>query len=55
VKHCFVFSTKLDPHQLYTQEMAAVVLRIVEHEGPIHEEEIVTRVRMLWSKVARFE
>jgi hypothetical protein len=30
--------------------MAAIVLRIVEHEGPIHEEEIVTRVRMLWAK-----
>lgn len=46
----FRVPTKLDPHELYTQDMAAIVLRIVEHEGPIHEEEVVTRVRMLWSK-----
>lgn len=30
--------------------MAAIVLRIIEHEGPIYDEEIVTRVRTLWSK-----
>src|SRR5262249_52399674 len=46
----FSVPTKLDPHELYTRDMAAIVLRIVEHEGPIHEEEIVTRIRMLWSK-----
>jgi very-short-patch-repair endonuclease len=46
----FHVPSKLDPHELYTKDMAAIVLRIVEHEGPIHEEEIVTRVRMLWGK-----
>lgn len=46
----FEVPSKLDPHELYTKDMAAIVLRIVSHEGPIHEEEIVTRVRMLWSK-----
>lgn len=46
----FVVPSNADPHELYTRDMAAIVLRIVEHEGPIHEEEIVTRVRTLWSK-----
>ncbi len=46
----FDVPSKLEPHELYTKDMAAIVLRIVEHEGPIHEEEIVTRVRMLWAK-----
>jgi hypothetical protein len=46
----FVVPTNVDPHELYTQDMAAIVLRIVEHEGPIYDEEIVTRVRTLWSK-----
>jgi very-short-patch-repair endonuclease len=50
IEALFRVPTKLDPHELYTQDMAAIVLRIVEDEGPIHEEEIVTRVRMLWSK-----
>ena len=46
----FVVPNNLEPHELYTQDMAAIVLRIVEHEGPIYDEEIVTRVRTLWSK-----
>jgi very-short-patch-repair endonuclease len=46
----FQVPDKLDPHELYTKDMAAIVLRIVEHESPIHEEEVVTRVRMLWGK-----
>jgi hypothetical protein len=46
----FSVPTNVDPHELYTQDMAAIVLRIIGHEGPIYDEEIVTRVRMLWSK-----
>jgi very-short-patch-repair endonuclease len=46
----FFVPSNADPHELYTRDMTAIVLRIVEHEGPIHEEEIVTRVRTLWSK-----
>lgn len=46
----FQVPSKLDPHELYTTDMAAIVLRIVEHEGPIHEEEVVQRVRILWGK-----
>lgn len=46
----FQVPSKLDPHELYTKDLAAIVLRIVEQEGPIHEEEIVQRVRILWGK-----
>lgn len=37
-----------EPHELSTKEMANIVLRILEHEGPVHEDEVVTRVRGLW-------
>ncbi|MGI8782105.1 MAG: DUF3320 domain-containing protein [Acidobacteriota bacterium] len=37
-----------DPHQLATSEMAQILLRIVNQEGPIHEDELVVRVRDLW-------
>jgi hypothetical protein len=46
----FIVPSNAEPHELYTRDMAAIVLRIIEHEGPIHEEEVVTRVRTLWSK-----
>jgi very-short-patch-repair endonuclease len=46
----FQVPSKLDPHELYTTDLAAIVLRIVEHEGPIHQEEVVQRVRILWGK-----
>lgn len=38
----------IEPHELVTDEMAKVLLRVVEHEGPVHEDELVTRVRDLW-------
>ncbi|MFM1767572.1 MAG: hypothetical protein RJA22_101 [Verrucomicrobiota bacterium] len=37
-----------DPHELDLREMADLVLRIVRAEGPVHEEEVVVRVRDLW-------
>ena len=37
-----------DPHAVATKEMADIVLRIVRQEGPIHEDEVVARVRDLW-------
>jgi very-short-patch-repair endonuclease len=46
----FRVSNKLDPHEFQTPDLAAIVLRIVQHEGPIHEEQIVIRVRTLWGK-----
>jgi hypothetical protein len=38
----------VEPHQMKTKELAAVVLRIVELEGPVHEDEVINRVRELW-------
>lgn len=37
-----------DPHEVATKEMADIVLRIVRQEGPVHEDEVVARVRDLW-------
>jgi very-short-patch-repair endonuclease len=37
-----------DPHELGTKQMAEIILLIVEQESPIHEDEVVTRVRELW-------
>ncbi|MHB1308991.1 MAG: DUF3320 domain-containing protein, partial [Limisphaerales bacterium] len=37
-----------EPHEVATKEMADIVLRIVQQEGPIHEDEVVARVRDLW-------
>jgi len=39
----------VEPHQVADQEMAAIVNKIVEIEGPIHESEVVTRIRSLWN------
>ena len=36
------------PHELTAADMADVLDRIVAVEGPIHEEELITRVRELW-------
>lgn len=38
----------LQPHEVPVGSMAHTVERIIEAEGPIHEEEIVARVRDLW-------
>jgi hypothetical protein len=37
-----------EPHRVDPDELAAIVIRIVEKEGPIHEEEIARRVTTLW-------
>ena len=37
-----------DPADLSLEDMAAVVRQVVEQEGPIHPEELVTRIRTLW-------
>ena len=39
-----------DPHELSTKEMSGILVRIIEHEGPIHEDELVARVRDLWER-----
>lgn len=37
-----------EPHTLQIQTLAEIVLKIVQIEGPIHEDEVVNRVRDLW-------
>lgn len=37
-----------EPYEVPTKKMADIVFRIIEQEGPIHEGEVVTRVRDLW-------
>src|SRR2546428_350389 len=44
----FDVPTRVESHELRTKDLASIVVRIVELEGPIHEDEIVNRVRDLW-------
>lgn len=44
----FAVPSQVDPHKLAKRDMAEILLRIVKQEGPIHEDEVVTRVRDLW-------
>lgn len=44
----FEVPTATPLHQVETRELAGVVLRIVGIEGPVHEDEVVNRVRDLW-------
>lgn len=44
----FRVSTDRDIHELPASELARVVARVVEIEGPIHGEEIARRVTRLW-------
>ena len=37
-----------EPHTLQSKTLAAIVFKIVQIEGPIHEDEVVNRVRDLW-------
>ena len=39
----------IEPHEMYDKDMATIVTKIIEIESPIHENEIVTRVRSLWN------
>lgn len=44
----FEIQRNINPHELPTREMSDIILRIVEIEGPVHEDEIVVRIRNLW-------
>jgi very-short-patch-repair endonuclease len=46
----FAVSTRHDIHQVSVEYLAGIIRRIIELEGPIHEDEIVIRVRMLWGQ-----
>ncbi|HVV69021.1 MAG TPA: DUF3320 domain-containing protein [Gammaproteobacteria bacterium] len=45
----FLVPSDVAPHEVTNQDMTEIVGKIVEAESPIHENEIVTRVRMLWN------
>ncbi len=44
----FTVNARLEPHEIPVLEMAEYIARIVEMEGPIHSDEIATRIRTLW-------
>lgn len=44
----FPVDRRHEPHEAPIGEMLGYVLKIVEAEGPIHLDEVATRIRMLW-------
>jgi len=44
----FPVNRAVEPHEAPLAEMAAYVVKIVQAEGPVHIDEIATRVRTLW-------
>jgi very-short-patch-repair endonuclease len=44
----FPVNTSLEPHEVPIAEMAGYVVQVVQTEGPIHLDEIATRLRTLW-------
>ena len=46
----FGVSWSADPHQVPLSEMSKITLRIVEIEGPIHQDEVARRVTSLFGK-----
>ena len=50
VEASFPVARGTEPQQLTLKEMTQVLYKIVELEGPIHEEELITRVHDLWGK-----
>ncbi len=48
IEAAFTVPLRKPPHEISSYKMAEVIFKIVEVESPIHEEEIVVRVRDLW-------
>ena len=44
----FEVPTRAYPHELLAKDMADTLFKIVQQEGPIHEDELVVRVRDIW-------
>ncbi len=44
----FPIDSRLEPHEIPAAAMAEHIVRIVEIEGPVHLDEIATRIRTLW-------
>ena len=49
VEAAFAVPFHIEPHEVYDADMASFVTRIVETETPIHETEVITRIRSLWN------
>jgi len=50
VEASFALSTRHDIHEVSPEYLAGIIRKIIEIEGPIHHDEIVIRVRMLWGQ-----
>jgi very-short-patch-repair endonuclease len=48
IEALFTVNKNHEPHELDDRIMSDIILRIITIEAPIHEEAIITRVRMLW-------
>jgi very-short-patch-repair endonuclease len=46
----FAVSTRHDIHEVSVEYLTGIIRRIIEFEAPIHEDEIVIRVRTLWGQ-----
>ncbi len=46
----FAVNSHREPHETPLAEMTAYVIRIIETEGPIHQDEITARIRILWGR-----
>lgn len=44
----FPVNVAVEPHEVPSGLMADYTFKIVDAEGPIHEDEVATRIRMLW-------
>ena len=44
----FPVSRRLTPDELTSEDMSGILMRIVQEEGPVHEDEVLVRVRDLW-------
>jgi len=44
----FTVPHRVEPHELALRDLAEIVFKIIQIEGPIHEDEVVNRVRDLW-------
>jgi hypothetical protein len=49
----FAVPRATQPHELAAQQMVDVLLRIVQVEGPVHEDELTARVRDLWGSAVQ--
>jgi very-short-patch-repair endonuclease len=44
----FLVNRSVEPHETPLAQMAAYVVKVVQAEGPVHIDEIIARIRILW-------